>query len=70
MHGQRFIEREKVPKDAKVVDYTWQYVNKSGGPDKRFQNNKKIPICLYGEMEIKSATGLNTDIMFSNVNIQ
>lgn len=70
VHGQRFIEREAVPKDAKIVDYTWQYVNKSGGPDKRFQNNKKIPVCLYGEMEIRSASGLNTDIMFSNINIQ
>ena len=69
VHGQRFVEREAVPKDAQVVDHTWQYVNKSGGPDKRFQNNKKIPVCLYGEMEVRSASGLNTDIMFSNVNI-
>ena len=70
VHGQNFVERETVPKDAKIIDYTWQYVNKTGGPDKRFQNNKKIPICLYGEMEIRSANGVNTDIMFSNPNIQ
>ena len=70
VHGQRFIEREAVPKDAQIVDYTWQYVNKSGGPDKRFQNNKKIPICFYGEMEVRSPNGVNTDIMFSNPNIQ
>lgn len=70
VHGQRFIERETVPSDAQIVDYTWQYVNKSGGPDKRFQNNKKIPICLYGEMEVRSVNGVNTDIMFSNPNIQ
>lgn len=68
VHGQRFIESEAVPKDATIVDYTWQYVNKSGGPDKRFQNNRKIPICFYGEIEIKGA-GVNTDIMFSNPNI-
>ena len=70
VHGQRFIESEAVPRDAQIVDYTWQYVNKSGGPDKRFQNNRKLPICLYGEMEIRSANGVNTDIMFSNPNIQ
>ena len=70
VHGQRFVEREAVPSDAQIVDYTWQYVNKSGGPDKRFQNNRKLPICLYGEMEIRSANGVNTDIMFSNPNIQ
>ena len=70
IHSQRFIERESVPSDAQIVDYTWQYVNKSGGPDKRFQNNKKIPICLYGEMEVRSTHGVNTDIIFSNLNIQ
>ena len=42
--GQRFIEDEAVPKDAKIVDYTWKYVNKSGGADKRFKDNKKIPV--------------------------
>ena len=68
VHGQRFIECNVVPKDATIVDHTWQYVNKSGGPDKRFQNNRQIPICLYGEIEIKGA-GVNTDIMFSNPNI-
>ena len=69
IHKQRFIEYDTVPKDAQIIDYTWQYVNKSGGPDKRFQNNRQIPVCLYGEMEIKSENGINTDIMFSNSDI-
>lgn len=68
VHGQRFIENEPVPRDAQIVDYTWQYVNKSGGPDKRFQNNRKLPICFYGALEIRSANGVNTEIMFSNTN--
>ena len=70
VYGQKFIEEEKVPRDAKIIDYTWKYVNKSGGPDKRFQNNKKLPVCLYGKMLVQSASGLNTEIMFSNVNIE
>ena len=65
IHNQRFIETQTVPNDAQIVDYTWKYVNKSGGPDKRFQNNTKIPVCLYGEIEIRSPIGINTDIMFS-----
>lgn len=69
VEGQRFIEREVLPKDATVVDHTWQYVNKSGGPDKRFQNNRQIPICLYGKMRVSGA-GVNTVIMFSNPNIE
>lgn len=62
----RFIEDGIVPTDAQIVGYTWQYVNKSGGPDKRFKNNRKLPICQYGEVKLKSALGLNTIIMFSN----
>lgn len=65
-HTTRFIESERVPKDAQVIDATWKYVNKSGGPDKRFKDNRKLPICLYGEIELKSTSGLNTVIMFSN----
>lgn len=61
-----FIEREIVPSDTKIIKYTWQYVNKSGGPDKRFANNRKLPICQYGQMTLKSASGLNTIILFSN----
>lgn len=58
-HRQRFIEEEKVPKDATVVDHTWAKVNKNGSPDKRFKDNYQIPICQYGDMELTSTTGLN-----------
>ena len=69
-HTTRFHESGKVPKDTQVVGHTWKYINKSGGPDKRFKDNRQIPICLYGELELKSTSGLNTIIMFSNPNIQ
>ena len=65
----RYIEEESVPSDALIVDKTWKYVNKSGGQDMRFKDNKMIPVCLYGKLEFKSKSGLNTIIMFSNVNI-
>lgn len=58
-HGQRFLEEEKVPIDAAVVDHTWAKVNKNGSPDKRFKDNYQIPICQYGKIELSSATGLN-----------
>lgn len=28
------------------------------------------PICLYGEIELKSSAGLNTVIMFSNAELK
>ena len=65
-----FIENDFLPKDATVVGNTWEYVNKSGGPDKRFKKNRQLPICLYGKIELKSMSGLNSVIMFSNINIK
>ena len=69
-HTTRFIESEKSSCDASVVGSTWKYVNKSGGPDKRFKDNRELPICLYGEIELKSASGLNTILMFSNADLK
>jgi hypothetical protein len=55
----RFIEDGRVPKDAEIVGTTWQYINVKGGPDRRFANNRQIPICLYEEMQVRSESGLN-----------
>ena len=65
----RFIEYGQVLKDTSVVGSTWKYVNKSGGPDKRFKDNRELPICLYGEIELKSTSGLNIVLMFSNADL-
>ena len=61
----RFIESDSVPSDAKVVDKTWKYVNKSGGPDRRFKDNKELPVCLYEEISLSSYTGLNELLQIS-----
>jgi len=55
----RFIEDQAPPPDAKIVGTTWRYVNKSGGPDRRFANNPQLPIALYEEIHLQSASGLN-----------
>ncbi len=64
--GIRFIEDARPPSDTTVVGETWQYVNKGGGPDRRFANNRRLSICLYGEMDMKSSSGLNERIQCSN----
>lgn len=61
----KVVESEKVPKDSEVVDYTWRYVNKSGGPDKRFKDNPKIPVVRYQVLNLTSSTGLNERFMTS-----
>jgi hypothetical protein len=61
-----FVESDGVPKDTTVVGHTWRYVNKSGGPDRRFNNNAELPVCRYGEMDFNSLGGLNGKLQFSN----
>lgn len=63
----RFVESDPIPKDAQVVGQTWQYVNKNGTPDLRFKNNKQIPVCLYGQVFLRSSSGLNVELQISNV---
>jgi Protein of unknown function (DUF4236) len=55
----RFIENESVPRDSAQVGSTWRYVNRDGGPDRRFNNNQQLPVMLYGELKFGSASGLN-----------
>ena len=50
---RRFIERENLPEDTYTVDYTYQYVNKNGDPDKRYSYNPRYPIVEYGRIEIE-----------------
>ncbi|EJK87332.1 MULTISPECIES: SH3 domain-containing protein [Rhizobium] len=63
----RFIEDGHVPRDAKIVDHTWQHPNKSGGPDRRFRNNRQLPVCLYDTLHLQSDSGLNEVLEFSQV---
>jgi hypothetical protein len=43
-----------VPRDSTQVDTTWRFVNKNGGPDRRFNNNSQIPILQYGEVVMRT----------------
>jgi len=67
VESTRFIEDGSVPRDAKIVDKTWKYVNKRGGPDKRFKDNRELPIALYEDIHFTSNTGLNERIEISRV---
>lgn len=62
----RFIEDEQVPADAEVVGNTWAKANKDGSPDRRFNGNYQIPVCLYGRISLNSPTGLTEEYQFSN----
>jgi hypothetical protein len=64
----RFLEDgSEIPSDTKVVGETWYRVNKDGSPDKRFVNNYRIPIVLYGSIHLKSESGVNELYYVSSV---
>lgn len=62
----RFVEEEAVPSDARQVGTTWRYVNKKGGPDRRFTDNKRLPVLEYGTLELRSASGLRVVLQTSS----
>jgi hypothetical protein len=69
MQSQQFIESEAPPTDAQCVGTTWQYTNKSGGPDRRFKNNRQLPIMLYGRLTLTSPQGVLMVWDFSRSNV-
>lgn len=49
----RFIEDGTRPADAKQVDTTYRYINKNGGPDRRYSYNPVMPVFLYGDITLQ-----------------
>lgn len=62
---QRFIESGSVPADAIVLDHTWQYVNVKGGPDRRYKNNRQLPIVQYSRLTLADNAGYSAIFDFS-----
>jgi hypothetical protein len=64
---QRWIEHGRPPTDAQQVDQTWLHPNVGGGPDRRFTDNRLIPVMLYGRLEFSSPNGLRWQLQISRV---
>jgi hypothetical protein len=69
VNSSQFIEDGPLPRDAEIISKTWRYVNKSGGPDRRFNNNIELPICRYEEIKLSSNSGLNELLQLSRSGI-
>ncbi|GIV96838.1 MAG: hypothetical protein KatS3mg057_1495 [Herpetosiphonaceae bacterium] len=61
-----FLEEEQVPGDTVIVDYAWARANKDGSRDRRFADNYQIPVVAYGNISIRSPSGVNEQYMVSN----
>lgn len=64
--NQHFIEKKKYPSDSEIISYTYQHVDKDGGPDKQFSNNPRYPILIYGKLDISP---LDLSFYFSNTKL-
>jgi hypothetical protein len=62
----QFVENETVPADSRQVGEVWERSNKDGSRDKRYADNKLIPLMEYGEITFKSASGVFEKFMISN----
>ena len=61
-----FIEHFGVEKDAEIVQMTWQYVNKDGSPDRRYNGNRQYPVCRLGVVNMDFGGGLKIELNTSN----
>jgi biotin operon repressor len=43
-----YSEHETVPQDTTIIGKTWKFVRRDGAADRRFKNNRQIPIVNYG----------------------
>lgn len=68
-YNQGFVEGEVKPEDSELIQYQWLHPNKSGGPDKRFQNNRQLPVYRYSYVDITSPEGINEQVMVTNTKI-
>jgi hypothetical protein len=67
--ASRFIEDGTPVRDAQIVGHTWKHPNKGGGPDRRFRDNRQLPVCLYDVMHLSSSSGLNELLEFSRTGL-
>ena len=61
----RFIEESTPPGDAIQVDWTWRFVNVKGGPDRRYNNNRQLPVMHYETLDFTSPQGLQWHVQIS-----
>lgn len=58
VHASNFVWHDALPHDAQVVGHAWLHARRDGGPDRRFQRNRQIPLVRTAYITLKSATGL------------
>lgn len=61
----QFTETDAIPPDAAMAGKVWAKSNKNGTRDKRFRDNRELPVMVYGEIAMKARGGMSEALMFS-----
>jgi uncharacterized tellurite resistance protein B-like protein len=64
-----FIEEGRVPGDAIRVSTTWKFVNRDGGPDRRFKENRQLAVMKYDVLNLSSAAGMRLKLHVSKAGL-
>lgn len=62
-------ELDSNPDDVIYYQHTWEHMTKDGGPDLRYNDNTMYTASTYGNVLIKSPTGMYLNIGISNYSI-
>lgn len=62
----QFVEQEVVPADSRKVGEVWERANKDGSRDKRYSDNRLLPLMEYGELTFRSSSGVFEKFLISN----
>ena len=65
----RFHEPGLYPSDAEKIGSTWEYVNKDGGPDRRYVNNRQVAVVRYGGIIISIKGHQSVTYQVSNADL-
>lgn len=61
-----FQEADSYPTDAEIIGNTWRYINKNGGPDKRYADNPRMTVLKYGRITISIRNKVSFTYQISN----
>lgn len=66
IHNSNFITTT-VPAGVTPIGWTWQYANKSGGPDLRYKVNPQLPIIEIAEIDFYGPAGFQFHTAFTDL---
>ena len=60
------IDYGQIAGDAEIIGYRWQYSNNDGSRDRRFSNNRQIPVCRNGQITMLFPNKITIHLVGSN----